>query len=74
MSWKKIVLNYVKDLCAEKGRHEFTLSEIYQYESKLRLYYPKNHTIKEKIRQTLQYLRDEGHITFIDNRGNYKLK
>lgn len=49
----------------------FTLEDIYKFENKLKLKYPNNNFIKDKIRQQLQVLRDKGIIEFI-NRGNYK--
>jgi len=49
----------------------FTLDEIYSFEQKLKLKYPNNNFIKDKIRQQLQVLRDKGIIEFI-GRGNYK--
>lgn len=52
-------------------KNEFTLDEIYQFENKLKLKYPNNNFIKDKIRQQLQVLRDKGIIEFL-GRGNYK--
>lgn len=49
----------------------FTLNEIYKFEEKLKLKYPNNNFIKDKIRQQLQLLRDKGIIEFV-GRGNYK--
>ncbi len=49
----------------------FTLNEIYLFEEQLKLKYPKNNFIKDKIRQQLQFLRDKGLIEF-KNRGVYK--
>ena len=49
----------------------FTLDEIYKFEQKLKLKYPNNNFIKDKIRQQLQILRDKGIIKFI-GRGLYK--
>lgn len=49
----------------------FTLDEIYKFERKLKLKYPNNNFIKDKIRQQLQLLRDKGIIEFV-GRGNYK--
>ena len=49
----------------------FSLHDIYKFESELKLKYPKNNFIKDKIRQQLQLLRDEGIIEFV-GRGNYK--
>jgi len=73
MKWKELVLHCVKDLCSNKGRRDFNLGEIYEYEQWMGAHYPQNHTVKEKIRQQLQYLRDDGLIVFTD-RGNYRLK
>ena len=52
-------------------KESFSLEDIYKYEEKLKLKYPKNNFIKDKIRQQLQILRDKGIIEFT-TRGNYK--
>ena len=58
--------------CIDKIKNEtFTLDEMYNFESQLKLKYPSNNHIKDKIRQQLQYLRDKGIIEFI-GRGVYK--
>lgn len=49
----------------------FTLDEVYKFEQKLKLKYPNNNYIKDKIRQQLQLLRDKGIIEFV-GRGRYK--
>lgn len=49
----------------------FNLDEIYRFEQKLKLKYPNNNFIKDKIRQQLQILRDKGIIEFV-GRGKYK--
>lgn len=49
----------------------FSLSEMYGFESFLAGKHPTNNNIKAKIRQQLQVLRDKGFITFVA-RGNYK--
>jgi type II restriction enzyme len=53
------------------NKNNFTLDEVYQFESKLKEKYPNNNFIKDKIRQQLQILRDKGIIEFT-SRGNYK--
>lgn len=53
------------------NKNNFTLDEVYQFESKLKQKYPNNNFIKDKIRQQLQILRDKGIIEFT-GRGNYK--
>lgn len=52
-------------------KETFTLDEVYKFEEKLKLKYPNNNFIKDKIRQQLQVLRDKGVIEFV-SRGKYK--
>lgn len=49
----------------------FKLQDMYAFEEELKLKYPNNNFIKDKIRQQLQILRDKNVIEFI-SRGNYK--
>tara|TARA_R110002096_G_scaffold142067_1_gene297169 strand:+ start:582 stop:1358 length:777 start_codon:yes stop_codon:yes gene_type:complete len=49
----------------------FTLNDIYKFENQLKLKYPENNFIKDKIRQQLQLLRDKGLIEF-KSRGIYR--
>lgn len=59
--------------CIEKlERQKFSLNDIYFFEKELKLLYPDNHHIKDKIRQQLQVLRDKGYLEFVGN-GNYYL-
>lgn len=51
----------------------FRLENIYKFEPLLKLKYPNNNFIKDKIRQQLQVLRDKGVVDFI-SRGYYKKK
>lgn len=58
--------------CVDKIQGEnFTLEQIYAFESQLKVKHPENNHIKDKIRQQLQYLRDKGILEFT-SRGNYK--
>lgn len=52
-------------------KDSFSLKDMYQFEEVLKIKYPDNNFIKDKIRQQLQYLRDKGIIEF-RGRGNYK--
>lgn len=54
------------------GKREFDLNDIYSFENSLRDVYPNNNHIKEKLRQQLQLLRNQGYIRFVD-RGFYEL-
>jgi len=59
-------------ICVDSIKKEiFTLEDVYKFEAKLKLKYPSNNFIKDKIRQQLQVLRDKGIIEFV-SRGNYK--
>ena len=49
----------------------FTLDDIYTFEEELQEKYPKNNHVKDKIRQKLQVLRDNGYIEFMGN-GEYR--
>ncbi|MFA7208978.1 MAG: DpnI domain-containing protein [Parcubacteria group bacterium] len=54
------------------GKNEFTLDEMYQFESDLEKIHLENKNIKPKIRQQLQFLRDKGYLKFIAP-GKYQL-
>jgi type II restriction enzyme len=65
--WILDIMNCIDSISKET----FTLDEMYFFESQLKLKYPGNNFIKDKIRQQLQILRDKGIIEFV-SRGNYK--
>lgn len=52
-------------------KKSFSLDDIYKFEEQLKLKFPQNNFIKDKIRQQLQVLRDKGMIEFV-SRGKYK--
>jgi type II restriction enzyme len=59
--------------CVEKiGRKEFTLEDVYAFETHLSGLYPMNQHVRQKMRQQLQVLRDRGFIEFL-GRGHYRL-
>lgn len=49
---------------------DFSLNDVYSYESELQRKFPYNNFVKDKIRQQLQVLRDRGLIEF-KGRGRY---
>ena len=51
--------------------NEFTLNDVYNFESELKIKYPENNFVKDKIRQQLQFLRDMNIIEFV-SRGKYR--
>lgn len=58
--------------CVDKIESDtFNLKQVYSFEEELKLKYPNNNFIKDKIRQQLQILRDKGIIEF-KQRGVYK--
>ncbi|MGD9966717.1 MAG: DpnI domain-containing protein [Hyphomonadaceae bacterium] len=67
--WLIEVLKCVEDI----GRAEFGLADVYAFESRLRILYPGNSHVREKMRQQLQVLRDAGFIEFL-GRGRYRRK
>jgi len=84
-NWQKVIfLNKKKDpalkgwlldimKCIDLlGKNDFSLEDIYSFESSLKLKHPENAHIKDKIRQQLQYLRDKGYIEFV-SRGQYRV-
>lgn len=67
--WNFIVYMLIKN---HFGTKEFTSYEIYKFVPYFQTAYPKNFHIKEKIRQTLQNLRNKSVLAFLD-RGWYQL-
>jgi hypothetical protein len=50
----------------------FSLDDIYRLESHFASLYPRNRHVQEKLRQTLQFLRDMGFVDFVDDHGKYR--
>ena len=67
--WLNDVLTCVREL----GKKEFTLKEMYGFEGRLQELHPDNRFVKDKIRQQMQVLRNEGIVEFV-RRGEYRLK
>jgi type II restriction enzyme len=60
-------------ICVERiKKREFSLEDVYKFESFLQEKHPLNNNIKAKIRQQLQFLRDRNVIDFIE-RGKYRM-
>ena len=59
-------------LCVERiKKPEFSLDDVYAFESILQAKHPLNRNVRAKIRQQLQFLRDKGLIRFV-GRGRYQ--
>ena len=65
--WTQEVLECLQEIDEE----DITLQDVYQFEERLAKKYPKNFHVKDKIRQQLQILRDEGYVVFVGN-GRYR--
>ena len=50
---------------------DFTLDQVYAFTTELQAKHPDNNFVHDKIRQQLQYLRDQGYIQFT-SRGHYR--
>lgn len=59
--------------CERIGRPEFSLEEVYRYETALSKLFPQNNNVRPKIRQQLQRLRDAGIVEFM-GRGIYRFQ
>lgn len=68
-NWKEDVYN----LIIKMNKRYFSLDDLYQFVDELKARHPENAHVKDKIRQILQYLRDEGYIKFVDENGEYEL-
>ncbi len=66
--WLVAVLTCVERL----GQAEFGLAEVYAFERELAARFPGNRHIREKVRQQLQVLRDNGRVAFLGG-GRYRL-
>jgi len=67
------VTDWLSDVasCVDELGPVFTLADVYGFESNLSSMHPESNSIRPKIRQTLQRLRDLGALRFVDNSGNY---
>lgn len=62
----KLILMYLIDRIPDTI---FSLNELYSNIDEFKLSHPNNNFIKENIRHTLQLLRDEGYVKFLDSEG-----
>jgi type II restriction enzyme len=67
--WTLDILSAIRRL----GKTDFSLQELYGFESDLKTLHPQNQNVRPKIRQQLQVLRDFGLIQFVAP-GNYRIR
>ena len=65
--WKKELFDIVNKF----DSYEFSIDQVYQFRDHFRNLFPLNNYIDDKIRQTLQFLRNDGLIDFLSH-GNYR--
>jgi type II restriction enzyme len=71
VSTKGWLLDIMRSL-EKLNKREFKLDDVYVFENELKRLHPENRHIKDKIRQQLQVLRDNGYLDFVA-RGRYEL-
>jgi len=71
-SWKQAVGERILSLVNARSSPLFSIKDVYEYADELSSIFPKNKHVKEKIRQTLQRLRDSGFLEF-RGEGEYGL-
>jgi predicted HNH restriction endonuclease len=71
-TWQQAVAERVIALVEQRESTEFRLDDAYSFEAALRTLFPGNRHVREKIRQTLQRLRDDGLLIFL-GQGRYRL-
>lgn len=67
--WTLDVLRAIRRL----EKPEFSLQELYGFESEMKSLHPQNQNVRPKIRQQLQVLRDVGLVSFVSP-GSYRLR
>jgi len=55
-----------------KSGQTFSLADVYRFENHFQRLYPSNAHIQDKLRQTMQHLRDDGFVEFVDDVGTYR--
>ncbi len=62
---------HVYEVVLKLSKEEFELQDLYRYRNHFSKLYPDNKHIEDKIRQTLQFLRDDGLVVFLEP-GRYR--
>jgi predicted Rdx family selenoprotein len=71
-SWKQALAESILELANTRSNLAFTIDDIYLLKDKFSALFPSNRHVKEKLRQTLQRLRDDGFLVFLSN-GKYRI-
>ncbi len=71
-TWQQAVADVFLKCVRVQQRTRISLAEIYSFADELQARFPMNRHVREKIRQTLQRLRDAGFLSFAAS-GEYEL-
>lgn len=75
MTWNSFIYQNVVDFCNNKGSRTFSFREFWDdRKDALIAFRAGNHHVEDKIRQVLQFLRDDNLISFEERRGYYTLR
>lgn len=75
ITWKEFVYQRILDLCENQGKRTFTLQQLWNaHQLQFERFSENNSNPEAKVRQQLQFLRDDGLLNFLDGRGTYTLK
>lgn len=75
MTWKDFVYQCVVELCNQAGKRTFSLQELWRsFQKDFEGFSKDNNNVQAKVRQQLQFLRDDGLLSFLDQRGTYTLR
>lgn len=74
VTWTDAVRDELRRYRTEAGSERVTLGEFYDFaEESLATQFPENNTVRAKLRQQLQVLRDRGDVEFLDDAGAYRI-
>src|SRR5690349_13395486 len=71
-TWKQAVAERVLRVVNDRITATFSIEDIYAFANELSEMFPRNRHVKEKIRQSLQKLRDDT-LIFFEGKGRYRL-
>jgi len=72
-SWKQTAAEEILDIVNARASLRFHLNDVFAREAVFQRRFPRNRHVREKIRQTLQRLRDSGFLDFLGG-ANYQVR
>ena len=71
-TWKQCLADQILQLVNSRKSADFSISDVYAWQGTIEERFPNNRNIREKIRQTLQRLRNDDFLLFLGG-GDYRL-